>query len=131
MAGELLSLSSYFGLVLSLGAYFLCVKLQKRFRYSILNPLLLSILIVFGFLLVTGIDFEIYDKGAQQLNYLLTPATVCLAIPMYRQIEVLKKQWAAIGVSILAGCIACAASILAMSVFAKLEPALYLSLIHI
>lgn len=121
-------MESYFGLVLSLGVYFLCVKLQKKTGLALLNPLLCSIALLFVFLLVTGIDYQFYDIGAKQLTYLLTPATVCLAIPMYRQMEILKKQWAAIGVSILAGCIACAFGVLGMAVLFKLDPVLYHSL---
>lgn len=121
-------MESYFGLVLSLGAYFLCMKLQKKTGWALLNPLLCTILIIFVFLLVTGMDYRFYDTGAKQLTYLLTPATVCLAIPMYRQVEVLKKQWLAIGVSILAGCMACAISILGLAVLLKIDPVLYHSL---
>lgn len=120
--------ANYFGLVLSLGVYFLCMKLQKRLKIALLNPLLCTILVIFGFLLVSGMDYQFYNTGAKQLTYLLTPATVCLAIPMYRQIEVLKKQWLAIGVSVLAGCIACAISILGIAVLLKLDPVLYHSL---
>lgn len=121
-------MESYFGLVLSLGAYFFCMKLQKKFGWALLNPLLCSISLLFVFLLVTGMEYQFYDAGAKQLTYLLTPATVCLAIPMHRQIEVLKKQWLAIGVSILAGCLACAISVLGLSVLFKLDPVLYHSL---
>ncbi len=49
-----------------------------------------------GFLLVCGVDYDSYNQGAKYVSYLLTPATVCLAVPLYEQFEVLKKNWQAV-----------------------------------
>ncbi len=95
--------SSLSGLVLSLLSYEIGVGLKKKFKKCIFNPLLISIILVSVFLIVFNIDYEVYNKSAKYLTYLLTPATVCLAVPLYEEIEVLKKHPFAILVSIFAG----------------------------
>ena len=60
-------------------------------KLAIFNPLLVAVAAVIVFLLITGVDFESYQAGADKLSYLLTPATVCLAIPLYEQMRLLKK----------------------------------------
>ena len=83
-------------MVISVASYGLGLLLKKKFKLAILNPLLISIIITIAFLACTGISYEKYDEGAKYLSYLLTPATVCLAIPLYEQLELLKKNWHAV-----------------------------------
>ena len=88
--------SAFFGVVISLLAYELGMLLKKKFGLPIFNPLLISIAVVIVFLAVFDIDYQNYNDGAKYLSYLLTPATVCLAIPLYEQMEALKKNIKAI-----------------------------------
>lgn len=88
---ELIRTSAYCGVVLSLGTYFLGSWLKKKLKWRFLNPLLLSILFTVVVLLAGGVDYDSYNQGAKYLSYLLTPATVCLAVPLYEQFEVLKR----------------------------------------
>lgn len=118
---ELVKMSAYFGVALSLGTFFLGSWMKKKLRWRFLNPLLLSILFTVGFLLVCGVDYDNYNEGAKYLSYLLTPATVCLAVPLYEQFEVLKKHWRAVFAGILSGVAASLLSILAMAVLFSLE----------
>lgn len=118
---ELVKMSAYFGVALSLGTFFLGSWMKKKLRWRFLNPLLLSILFTVGFLLVCGVDYDNYNEGAKYLSYLLTPATVCLAVPLYEQFEVLKKHWRAVLAGILSGVAASLLSILAMAVLFSLE----------
>lgn len=118
---ELVKMSAYFGVALSLGTFFLGSWLKKKLRWRFLNPLLLSILFTVGFLLVCGVDYDSYNEGAKYLSYLLTPATVCLAVPLYEQFEVLMKHWRAVLAGILSGVAASLLSILAMAVLFSLE----------
>ena len=74
--------SVFFGVSLSLLAYGLGVVLQKRFRLALFNPLLLSVIVTILVLVTAHIDYEVYYAGAKYLSYLLTPATVCLAVPL-------------------------------------------------
>lgn len=93
----------FFGAVLSLISYELGLRLKKKFKWAIFNPLLISICVVMVFLSVFHIDYEVYDKSAKYISYLLTPATICLAIPLYRQMELLKKHSKAIVAGTLTG----------------------------
>ena len=77
--------SVFFGVSLSLLAYGLGVVLQKRFRLALFNPLLLSVIVTILVLVTAHIDYEVYYAGAKYLSYLLTPATVCLAVPLYEK----------------------------------------------
>ena len=95
--------SAFFGVVISLLAYELGMLLKKKFGLPIFNPLLISIAVVIVFLAVFDIDYQNYNDGAKYLSYLLTPATVCLAIPLYEQMEALKKNIKAILAGILSG----------------------------
>lgn len=112
---ELAVSSLYFGMLLSVGSYLLGVWLKKKTGLAIMNPLLVAIILVIAFLSVFHVDYEEYNKGAGFLTYLLTPATVCLAIPLYRQLELLKKNLTAVGTAILAGVIGSAGSIYVLS----------------
>ena len=124
-----LSQSAYFGLFLSIFCYWVATKIAKKFPYTICNPLLLSTIMVIGILVLCHISYDTYNSSAKYLTYLLTPATVCLAVPMYRQIEVLKTHLIAIITSIFSGCIACAITIFGLSYLLKIEPEIYYSLL--
>lgn len=88
--------STYFGVLISIACYELGVILKKKYKLPLFNPLLISISAVIILLLVFNVDYESYYTGAKYLSYLLTPATVCLAIPLYEQLELLKNNLKAI-----------------------------------
>lgn len=111
---EALMNSSYFGLLLSTFFFMLAVRIKARFRLAILNPLLVSTLLIVLILKLTGIPYESYKESANLLSYLLTPATVCLAIPMYKQLQLLMDNLAAVLASITAGTVSSLISILLM-----------------
>ena len=124
---ELLSQSFFFGMIVSLGAYKIGFEIQKKWKKVYLNPLLIAIVIIIAFLLVTGISYETYQYGAKYLSYFLTPVTVCLAVPLYKQIEILKNNLAAILISIVIGCLAHAGILIAVTVLCKMDQQLLLS----
>lgn len=119
--------SAFFGVILSLVAYGIGFELKKRFKFAIFNPLLIAIILVMIVLVSLHIDYDVYNEGAVYISYLLTPATVCLAVPLYEQFELLKKNWKALLIGILSGCIASMGSILAMSVIFSLSHEEYVS----
>lgn len=121
--------SVFFGVLISLAAYEVGVFLKKKFRFGFLNPLLISIVIVILVLLAGHIDYETYNEGAKYLSYFLTPATVCLAIPLYEQVELLKKNWKAIFAGILTGVFTSVVCVLVMSVLFGLDHTLYVTLL--
>ena len=100
---ELIQNCTTFGLFLTLGAYLLGLAVNKRFKSPLTNPLLLSLIIIIPVLLLCGIDYDTYYEGAKYISYLLTPATVSLAIPLYRQLDKLKKNMKAILLGIFSG----------------------------
>ena len=111
---ELLGTSLYFGMAVSVGSYLAASWLKKKTGWAILNPLLISSLMVLAVLSIFRIDYQVYNNGAKYLSYLLTPATVCLAIPLYKQLELLKQYFAAVIGAICAGVAASAVSVFFM-----------------
>lgn len=121
--------SATLGVVISLLAYEIGLAARKKWKLPILNPLLISILLVIGILVLFRVDYESYNASAQYLSYLLTPATVCLAIPLYIQLDVLKKNIVAILSGILSGVLASLGSILAMAMAFGLSHREYVTLL--
>lgn len=121
--------SAYFGVIISVAGYALGVFLKKKFKRSFLNPLLISILFVIAVLLAFNIDYESYNRGGKYISYLLTPATVCLAIPLYQQLDLLKKNKKAIVLGILAGVLSSLGSVLALSYLFGLSHQEYVTLL--
>lgn len=109
--------SIYFGMVLTLFCYGLGMLMKRKFRKSIFNPLLIATILGIIFLKALNIEYTSYQEGAKYISYLLTPATVCLAIPLYRQIMVLKQNWKAILVGCLAGVLSSLSSVLGICFF--------------
>ena len=118
-----------FGMVISILGYQLGLFLKKKFCWAILNPLLISIVAVIVFLLIFQIDYDTYNASAQYLSYLLTPATVCLAIPLYEQMELLKKNWKAIMGGIISGVLTSAVCILVLCLIFHLEHDMFVTLL--
>ncbi len=126
---DILCDSVFFGVVVSLLAYEFGLLLKRKLKLAICNPLLVSIVAVILILAVFRIDYESYEEGAQLLSYLLTPATVCLAIPLYEQITLLKKNSKAIMAGILSGVASSLLSILAMAALFGLSHEEYVTLL--
>lgn len=112
---ELLTDSLFFGIALSILTYELGVFLKDKWNIGWFSPLLFSILLVIGILLALQIDYRVYESSAKYLSYLLTPSTVCLAIPLYEQRELVKKYWPAVFGGILSGVLASMGSIFVLS----------------
>jgi predicted murein hydrolase (TIGR00659 family) len=95
--------NSLFGIMLSLFAFEVSCYIYKKTKFPFLNPLLISILIIIGILVGLNINFETYNKGGQFISIFLGPATVILAVPLYKQISLLKKHAGPILVGIFIG----------------------------
>lgn len=126
---EFFTESVFFGVFISIVAYEIGVWMKKKFKMAIFNPLLVAIILVILFLVGFDIDYEIYEQGAKYLSYFLTPATVALAVPLYEQLEPLKKNWRGILAGILAGTITSAVCVLAMSMIMGLSHEQYVTLL--
>lgn len=126
---EVIVNSAFFGVIISIAAYALGVWIKKKYNRSFVNPLLIAIIVVIAILLVFKIDYSAYNQGGQYITYLLTPATVCLAIPLYQQLSLLKKNKKAILLGILAGVLSSIGSILAFSYIFGLNHQQYVTLL--
>ena len=126
---EMLENSLFFGAAISIGTYILGTWIKKKCNFFLFNPLLLSITMTIAVLLVTGIDYAHYNEGAKYLGYLLTPATVALAIPLYEQVSILKKNLTAILIGIASGVITSLITIFAMSLLFRLGHTEYVTLL--
>lgn len=109
--------SPYFGVALSVIAFWIGVNLNKKLKTPVCNPLIVAIVIVSAVLLVFRIPYESYDKGGEIINMFLAPATACLAVAVYTKLQILKKYW----LPILVGCASgSAASMGSVYVFCRL-----------
>ena len=126
---SLLEQSVFFGVTVSIAAYEAGSLLKKKYHSALFNPLLLSVAATIVLLVLFRIDYDTYYEGAKYLSYLLTPATVCLAIPMYEQLELLKKNLKAVMVGILSGVLMSLDCILVMAIVFGLNHETYVTLL--
>lgn len=118
-----------FGILLSLVAFQIGTLLYKKVRSSVFNPLLVSFVLVIFFLLYFRIDFETYNVGGDYISFFLGPATVVLAVPLYKKIQLLKSDALPIITGISAGCIAGISSIVIFSSLFGLDEVITNSLV--
>ncbi len=126
---ELLTQSVFFGVTISLLCYQVGLLVKKKVKISIANPLLIAVILIVTILLTFGIEFETYNNGAKYISFFLTPATVSLAIPLYRQMELLKKYPKAIFGGIGAGVLIAMISIFVLSLVFHLNHEQYVTLL--
>lgn len=105
----------FFGAAISLISYELGIRLNRKFKLAILNPLLISIIVVMVVLSFLKIDYKIYNDSAKYISYLLTPATICLAVPLYRQLDLLKIHSKAIIAGTLTGVLTTMSTVLLLA----------------
>lgn len=126
---EFLSSISLFPLVLTMGAFQIGLWCQKKWRSPIFNPILIAVILVIAVLLLTGYDVADYQAGTSYISWLLTPATVCLALPLYEQLKVLRKNLPAILTGVAAGTVSALVSIVLLSRLFSLDTAISVSLL--
>lgn len=121
---EFLAGSLFFGAGITLLFYEVGLLIKGRFKLAILNPLLIAAICVIVLLRCLGVEYVDYNEGAKYIYYLLTPATVALAVPLYEQLELLKRNLAAVLSAILAGTLAALGSITLLCRIFSLEHSL-------
>lgn len=126
---DLLRSLSLFPVVLTLGAYQVGLWCQKKWKWPIFNPILVAVVLVMAVLTLTGLPNETYQAGTDCISWLLTPATVCLALPLYTQVKVLKKNLPAILAGIAAGTITSLVFIFCLCCLFSLDRTMTLSLL--
>lgn len=121
--------SVFFGVVLTLLCYEIGLLIKKKVKFALANPLLIASLIIIAVLLAMGIDYQTYADGTRYISFFLTPATVSLAIPLYRRLELLKRYPMAILGGILSGVLTTMVSIWLMSLAFGLTHEQYVTLL--
>jgi predicted murein hydrolase (TIGR00659 family) len=121
--------SVFFGVFLSLISYGIGTALKRKFKLAMFNPLLIAVIIIMLFLTVMHIDNNVYQEGAKYISFLLTPATVCLAVPLYEQMELLKKNYKAVLAGIFSGVFTSLVSVLLLAVLFRLDHTSYVTLL--
>lgn len=126
---EIILSSTTVGVVISLISYGLGSLMKKKWKLAIFNPLLISIVLTILVLSLLGVDYETYNESAKYLSYLLTPATVCLAVPLYQKLELLKKNILAIVIGVVSGVLTSFVSVLCLAYLFGLEHSQYVTLL--
>lgn len=124
-----LSDSLFFGALITIACYALGMFLKGRFKLAILNPILIGVILVIGILTATGVSYDSYMKSAEKISYFLTPATVCLALPLYDKLALLKKSWKAVVIGLIAGVLTSLLCILLLCLVMKLPKEIYATLL--
>ena len=126
---DFLNESSFFCICLTLVAFAASSALQKKWRLAILNPIVLSAIAVIIVLNLLEIPNETYQAGCRVLTFLLTPATICLAISFYDQFQALKSHLAAVTAGVLAGTVVSIGSVYFLCRLFGLDQALTASML--
>ena len=121
--------TAYFGVVLTLLGYWFATWIAGKVKSTLCNPILISAMMIIGILAAFHIEYTTYQKGAAYITYFLNPATVCLAVPLYRQYCVLKENITAVICGIFAGCLGCLVTIAGLAFVFQLSPELTASLL--
>lgn len=119
--------SIFFGVFISLFSYWLGILLKKKWNFALCNPLLISIILTIAFLVIFHIDYHVYYEGAKYISYLLTPATICLAVPLYEQFTLLKQNYKAVLIGILSGVLSSIGSVLLLAILFGFDHKNYVS----
>lgn len=126
---ELIQSSVFLGAAITIGSFELGRLLRKKWNCAVFNPLLLGILFAMLLLLLFRIDYGSYLNGAKYINFLLTPATVCLAVPLYEKFELLKKNALAVALGIGAGVVTSLAVVFALAALFRMDFSMFATLL--
>jgi predicted murein hydrolase (TIGR00659 family) len=121
--------SVFFGVFLSLLSYGIGVSMKRKFKLAICNPLLIASVLTVLVLLVFQVDYKVYNESGKYISFFLTPATICLAVPLYEQMELLKKNYKAVLIGICSGVITSFVSVFLLAVLFRLDHASYVTLL--
>ena len=121
--------SPFFGVSVTILAFYIGVKTQKKTGKALCNNMLITVLLLIGLLTVFHIPYESYNKGGAIINLMLGPATTCMAVTIYRKRELLKKNWLPVLLGCLAGVVTSVGSILVLCRLFGLEKDMTASLL--
>ena len=117
-----------FGIILTIITFEIGIFINNKWRNPLLNPILIATVLIIGFLTVTGIEYETYKVGGDYISFFLGPVTVLLAVPLYKQIQSLKRYWFPILAGITVGSATSVICVIACAKMFNLSKTLMLSL---
>ena len=124
--------STYFGVCISIGSFvmisFLTSKIKNPWIKPWINPLLITIILLIGGMVLLKIPYEAYKPSGDVIGWFLTPATVSLAVPLYQQLQILRNNKLAIISGVFTGSIASVISIFLMCKLMNLPLEIHTSL---
>lgn len=126
---DVITNNMFFGIFISLIAFEIGLFIYKKTKFPLFNPLLIAVILIIGFLKIFNIDFDTYNKGGQFINIFLGPATIILAVPLYKSLPLLKKNFLPIFTGIFAGSLVSILSVIYISLFLGLDNSLTVSLL--
>ncbi|MDA3047156.1 MULTISPECIES: LrgB family protein [unclassified Campylobacter] len=126
---EILINSAFFGVFLCLISFQAGIYLKKRFKLAIFNPLLVGTILTVLTLVLVDIPYDKFNASAAHVSFFLTPITVCLAVPLYEQLSLLRKNFVAIFAGLFSGVLAGTCSIYALALIFGIDHALYVTLL--
>ena len=126
---EIISNNMFFGIFISLIAFEIGLFIYKKTKLPICNPLLTATILIICFLKIFNIDFDTYNNGGQFINIFLGPATIVLAVPLYKKLNLLKENFLPIFSGILVGSLVSVLSVISIATFLGLDNSLTVSLL--
>jgi putative effector of murein hydrolase len=115
-------------ILVTMAGYWIGTLCQKKWKSPILNPILIGMIMVVIFLLSTGMDTAVYKAGTDKISWLMTPATISLAIPLYEQFQILRKDLKAIAIGVACGAITCVVVIMVAGIAIKMDRTILISI---
>ena len=120
---------TFLGAFVTLAFYGIGILIKNKRKSPLLNPMLIGIVFTIVFLKTSGIDYATYNRSAKYVGYLLTPATICLAVPLYRQLDTLKRNFKAVMSGISSSVIVTMLSVLFFARLFGLSRAAYVTML--
>lgn len=121
--------SIFFGVFITIAFYGVGIVIKSKLKSPIFNPLLVAIALTIGFLAAFGIDYGTYYASAKYIGWLLTPSTICLALPLYEQLGMMKRNFAAVLVGVTSSVVTSLTTVLALAALFHLSHASYVTLL--
>lgn len=115
-------------ILVTIAGYWIGTLCQKKWKTPILNPILIGMIVAVIFILSTGMDTAAFKAGTDKLSWLMTPATISLAIPMYEQFQILRKDLKAIAIGVACGAVTCVVAIMIAGIAIQMDRTILISI---
>lgn len=126
---DLIFNNAFFGIFISLMAFKVGKMIFDRFKFPLFNPFLLAIIFILGLMKILNLPTSYYNQGGDIIGFFLAPATICLAIPLYKELQTLKKYYKVIFLGTIVGATTAIVSVIVLGKLFNINPDIVLSFI--